>query len=233
MFADAANVVAMCVVMNYDVIELKQQGVGKVDAFTGWGTIPFVVGVAIYAYEGFGLVIPIESNMKDRSKFSSTLAAALGFITALFIVFAAFGYFCFGDATLDIITLNLGQTWQTTVVKLALCFGLFFTFPVMMCPVHEVVERRFNDSRPSVFLRTVTVLVVAWTAVGVPHFGNFLSLLGSSVCSILSFIFPALFHLQTHSGDIRWWERLVDYTFILFGASFGIWGTWSALQNWS
>ncbi|CAM6088035.1 unnamed protein product [Calypogeia fissa] len=232
MFADIANVVAMGVVMSYDIIELKQEGVGTVHAFTGWGSLPFVLGVAIYAYEGFGLVIPIESHMKDRSKFSSTLAAALGFITTLFIVFAAFGYFAFGDSTQDIITLNLGQNWQTTVVKLALCFGLFFTFPVMMCPVHEVVERRFKGGRPSVFLRTITVLVVAITAVGVPNFGDFLSLLGSSVCSILSFIFPALFHLHTHSWDLRWWERLMDYILILFGVCFGIWGTWSALQNW-
>lgn len=233
MFADVANVVAMCVVMSYDVIEVKQEGLGNVDAFTGWSTLPFVMGVAIYAYEGFGLVIPIESQMKDRSKFGRTLAAALGFITTLFVVFAAFGYFAFGDSTLDIITLNLGQTWQTMVVKLALCFGLFFTFPVMMCPVHELMERRLKGGRPSVFLRTVTILVVALTAVGVPHFGDFLSLLGSSVCSVLSFIFPALFHLHTLSGDLSWWERLVDYVFILFGACFGVWGTWTALQNWS
>lgn len=232
MFADVANIMAMCVVLSYDFLELKDKGIGTVKAFTGWGTLPFVMGVAIYAYEGFGLVLPIESHMKDRSKFGSTLATALGFITTLFVIFAACGYFAFGEATKDIITLNLGPTWQTTVVKLALCFGLFFTFPVMMCPVHEVVERRFKGGRPSVFLRTLVVLAIAWTAVGVPHFGDFLSLIGSSVCSVLSFILPALFHLQLYAGEHRWWEMAVDYTSIVFGAFFGIWGTWSALNNW-
>lgn len=51
------------------------------------------------------------------------------------------GYLAFGEATQDIITFNLPNNWMAAVVKLALCIGLFFTFPAMMIPVYEIVER--------------------------------------------------------------------------------------------
>ena len=51
------------------------------------------------------------------------------------------GYIAFGDATLDIITLNLPHNWSTAAVKLMLCVGLYLTFPIMLIPVYEIVER--------------------------------------------------------------------------------------------
>ena len=47
----------------------------------------------------------------------------------------------FGENTQDIITLNLPPNWTSTVVKISLCIGLFFTFPIMLIPVYEIIER--------------------------------------------------------------------------------------------
>ena len=55
------------------------------------------------------------------------------------------GYAAFGEETRDIITLNLPQDWTTVAVKLALCLGLLFTFPVMMVPVFEILERSLQQ----------------------------------------------------------------------------------------
>ncbi len=51
------------------------------------------------------------------------------------------GYLAFGDETQDIITFNLSSGWSTPAVKAALCAGLFLTFPPMMIPVYEIIER--------------------------------------------------------------------------------------------
>lgn len=51
------------------------------------------------------------------------------------------GYLAFGDDTQDIITFNLSPGWSTPAVKAALCAGLFLTFPPMMIPVYEIIER--------------------------------------------------------------------------------------------
>ncbi|KAL3681691.1 hypothetical protein R1sor_024647 [Riccia sorocarpa] len=219
-FADVANFSAMLFVMSVDVIDFRERGIGNVSAFTGLSTLPFVVGVAIYAFEGFGLVLPLESNMKNRSKFGPTLAWAMAFIAFVYTTFAILGYLAFGDTTRDIVTLNLGDTWMTAVVKVALCIGLFFTFPVMMHPVHEVFERRImgNDSY---VIRAFTIIVVTWLAVAVPRFGDFLSLVGNSVCSILSFVMPAVIHLHVFADDIGWSQYTIDCLFIVFGMFFG------------
>lgn len=55
------------------------------------------------------------------------------------------GYAAFGEQTKDIITLNLPHDWTTVAVKLALCLGLLFTFPVMMVPVFEILERSLQQ----------------------------------------------------------------------------------------
>lgn len=56
------------------------------------------------------------------------------------------GYAAFGEETKDIITLNLPHDWTTVAVKLALCLGLLFTFPVMMVPVFEILERSLQQT---------------------------------------------------------------------------------------
>lgn len=54
------------------------------------------------------------------------------------------GYLAFGEATHDIITFNLPPGWSTPAVKAALCIGLFLTFPPMMIPVYEILERSLS-----------------------------------------------------------------------------------------
>lgn len=55
------------------------------------------------------------------------------------------GYAAFGEHTRDIITLNLPEDWSTVAVKLSLCLGLLFTFPVMLVPVYEILERSLQS----------------------------------------------------------------------------------------
>jgi len=62
------------------------------------------------------------------------------------VVSMQIGYAAFGENTKDIITLNLPHDWSTVAVKLALCLGLLFTFPVMMVPVFEILERSLQQT---------------------------------------------------------------------------------------
>ncbi|CDP18087.1 unnamed protein product [Coffea canephora] len=67
-----------------------------------------------------------------------------------------------------------------------------------------VVERRFCGARYCLWMRWVTVLGVTVVALLVPNFADFLSLVGSSVCIVLGFVLPALFHLIVHKEELGW-----------------------------
>ena len=231
MFADIVNVAAMAVVMTKEFSTIIRDHGEHVQAFTGLTNLLFSIGVAIYAVEGIGLVLPLESECRDRSKFAGILATAMFVITSLYTVFGLLGYLAFGEYTKDIVTLNLGNTWQTVIVKLCLCTGLLFTYPVMMTPVYEVLERRLLRSQPSQLLRTLIVLATVWIAVSVPHFGDFLSLVGSSVCCLLSFVLPGAIHLKVVGNSQSWVGSGADYFLIVGGIIFGILGTLSSLHD--
>jgi hypothetical protein len=143
-------------------------------------------------------------------------------ITLLMITFGYAGYATFGDDTLAPITLNLAGTIYATFVKIALCVALYFTFPMMMFPVHDVLEdvldacykymststssargtstKRLASRWSKQCLRATVVCASAWIAYSIPDFGKFLSLVGSSVCTLLGFILPCWFHLQVFHG---------------------------------
>uniref|UniRef100_A0A7I4DX28 Amino acid transporter transmembrane domain-containing protein n=1 Tax=Physcomitrium patens TaxID=3218 RepID=A0A7I4DX28_PHYPA len=88
-----------------------------------------------------------------------------------------------------------------------------------------------SQGRSSQFLRTFIVLCTAWIAVSVPHFGNFLSLVGSSVCCVLSFVLPGWMHLRVFGDSLSVMPRSLDWFLIISGIVFGIFDTLSSLHD--
>ncbi|XP_055961061.1 amino acid transporter AVT3A-like [Mercurialis annua] len=79
-----------------------------------------------------------------------------------FLLYGKFGildYFVFGDET--IITTSLGQRLLSNLVKFGLCMNFFFTFLLMMNPIHEIVEQRLCNLSYCLRFRLVVVLVVS------------------------------------------------------------------------
>lgn len=152
-------------------------------------------------------------------------------IAVLYGSFGALGYFAFGDNTRDIITANLGKGLLSTLVQLGLCINLFFTLPLMMNPVYEVVERRYWDGRYCLWMRWMLVLVISFAALFVPNFADFMSLVGSSICCALGFVLPALFHFVAFKNEMGWQGVYLDVAIIILGAVLGATGTWSSLSE--
>ncbi|KAM3757816.1 hypothetical protein ACB098_02G218200 [Castanea mollissima] len=229
-FADVVDLGAMGVVMVEDVMIFLQNR-PALEAFGGLSVFLYGVGVAVYAFEGVGMVLPLESEAKDKDKFGKVLGLCMTFISLLYGGFGALGYFAFGDETKDIITTNFGQGLISMLVQLGLCVNLFFTMPLMMNPVYEVVERRFCDSRFCLWLRWAMVLLVSLVALLVPNFADFLSLVGSSVCVVLGFVLPALFHLLVFKEEMSWKGIVLDGCVLVLGVVIAVTGTWSSLTE--
>ncbi|XP_009588847.1 amino acid transporter AVT3B-like [Nicotiana tabacum] len=229
-FADIVDLGAMGVVMVEDVmIYLTNRPV--LEMFGGFNVFFYGLGVAVYAFEGIGMVLPLESETRDKDKFGKILGLAMAFISLMFGAFGILGYFAFGEDTKDIITTNLGQGLLSSLVQIGLCINLFLTFPLMMNPVYEVMERRFCEGSYCLWIRWLVVLAVTFVALVVPNFADFLSLVGSSVCIILGFVLPALFHLIVFKDELSWHGLAFDSALIVMGTVFAVYGTSSSLME--
>lgn len=229
-FADAVDIAAKGVVMVEDVFVLLENR-PPLKTFGGLSMILYGLGVAVYAFEGIGMILPLESETKDKEKFGGVLGLGMLVISLLYGAFGALGYFAFGEETQGIITTNLGQGMISILVQLGLCINLFFTFPLMMNPVYEVVERRLCGNKYCLWLRWFLVLGVSLVALLVPNFADFLSLLGSSICVILSFVMPAMFHYLIFKDDLGWKCLVWDGAIVIFGIAVAVTGTWSSLMD--
>ncbi|KAG0448792.1 hypothetical protein HPP92_027666 [Vanilla planifolia] len=151
----------------------------------------------------------------------------------------------YGDDTKDIITLNLPNDWSAISVKVGLCVALAFTFPIMMHPIYEIIEMKLSsigwfeklrlNARAERLghqaARVLVLVAVAVVASCIPGFGAFISLVGSTVCALLSFVLPATFHLLLVGSEVQLWQRAMDYFIIAFGLAFAAYGTYDALSD--
>ncbi|WVZ74256.1 hypothetical protein U9M48_022464 [Paspalum notatum var. saurae] len=227
-FADVVDLGAMGVVMGQDVAAWLAEP-PPVAAFGRPGALLYGLGVCVYAFEGIGMVLPLEAEAASKKKFGVTLGLSMAFIGVMYGLFGVMGYVAFGDATRDIITTNLGTGWLSAAVQLGLCVNLFFTMPVMMNPVYEVAERLLHGKRYCWWLRWLLVLAVGLSAMYVPNFTDFLALVGSSVCVLLGFVLPASFHLKVFGAEMEWPGVLSDALLIVIGLALAVFGTYTSL----
>ncbi|GFH59072.1 amino acid/polyamine transporter [Chaetoceros tenuissimus] len=231
LIADVANLAGLTAVLcqDWEAYHDYHEPVMKFN----WSNMLYVSAVALYSLEGVGMVLPLESSCENRDWFPSLLKKTLFAITSLMAVFGCCGYFAFGSVTAAPITLNLDGD-VSTIVKLALCLGLYLTYPIMMFPVNEVIEDIVlgEGSRQNKGFRAGVVLFSAFIAWSIPDFGKFLSLVGASICVILGFILPSYFHLQAFErSELKLWEIMLDYFLLGFGVLFGILGTYQSFVN--
>jgi Transmembrane amino acid transporter protein len=85
--------------------------------FTHTAALPFITGVFLYCFEGMGMVLSLEAGARHKASFVPTLTAVVTLYATLCALMGALGYLAFGEATQDIVLLNMGNTPHTLIVK--------------------------------------------------------------------------------------------------------------------
>ena len=72
--------------------------------------LPLFFGTAIYAFEGIGVILPLENQMQtpqDLRGWNGVLNTSMIFVTCLYYAVGFFGYLQYGDDVEGSVTLNL------------------------------------------------------------------------------------------------------------------------------
>lgn len=178
-----------------------------------WASVPVAFGVVVYLFEGVGLIIPLESQMRHRQHFPMVMWGVHLSVATAVALFGLMGYLAFGTSTCGPIIKNLPTSgWLVITTVWGLNLTLLVTYPIQMLPVFQIAEDALFHSKPfrccgrrgatctmggkrgasvaTMGMRALVVVLSVGVGVGIPYFNLFLSLIGGLGSAQLMFIIP-------------------------------------------
>ncbi|SCU81690.1 LAFA_0C06568g1_1 [Lachancea sp. 'fantastica'] len=186
-------------------------------------------GTAIFAFEGIGLIIPVQSSMKHPEKFPLVLGLVITTATVLFVAVATLGYLSYGKDIQTVILLNLPQdNILVNLIQFFYCLAIMLSTPLQLFPAFAIVESKVFPKFTKIYVRrnnrtnvqykqnsgkldwrvkwlknSVRSVIVAATVMaaycGADNLDQFVSIVGSFACIPLVYIYPPLLHLRSCS----------------------------------
>jgi solute carrier family 36 (proton-coupled amino acid transporter) len=220
------NALAVVTVLIYCFGELSDNGIeeGTIGYFD-IKTFPIAFGVAVYLFEGIGLILPLEVKMKKPEDFKAIMWGVHLLIATIVSSFGLIGYLTFFQCTVGPIIDNIPPDGILFLVTVwALNVALLFTYPIQMYPVFVIVEKALEDHLPSslrlptfFLIRAIIVLLSVGVGIGIPDFSLFLSLVGGFGSAQLMFIIPPIAYYVAFKDEISTLKKVGCATLLTFG----------------
>lgn len=146
LFGDIMIFAALIAIVSYGVVAINDNnGFSTTDLKPiNLKLFPDAIGFSVYAYEGIGIILPIQDITANKEQYLSILTYVLCFIFILYIAFSEFCIFSYGEASVSsdpLITASMPQAdiivW---IVEILFCFNLVFSYPLMAHPAFIVIE---------------------------------------------------------------------------------------------
>lgn len=205
------------------------------------------IGTAIFAFEGIGLIIPIQDSMKHPQDFPLVLSLVIGTVTMFFIIVGTIGYLAYGKYIETVILLNLPQnSIFVNLIQLFYSMAIMLSTPLQLFPAIKIIETklfppiyRMNMNGESVAInsgkyngkikwyknsvRSLIVLFVLLIAYySFDNLDKFVAIIGSFACIPMVYMYPPMLHLKSYSekaneGKTFKWGVYFDYLLIISG----------------
>ncbi|XP_045768177.1 proton-coupled amino acid transporter 4 [Maniola jurtina] len=241
----AAIMTAWGLVITFYYILQDLPHTSTVKAFASWHQLPLYFGTAIYAFEGIGVILPLENNMKTPEDFggwTGVLNTGMVIVAALYTAIGFFGYLRYGERVLGSITLNLPSDLLAQSVRAVMAVAIFLSyglqFYVPMNIVWPYIRSKLNSEKAIEYGEAVTrfvlISITFIAAALIPNLSSIISLVGAFSSSALALIFPPIIEIITFWPErLGWkdWRLWKDIAIIIFGITGFAFGTYASIKN--
>nr|XP_039272594.1 proton-coupled amino acid transporter 1-like isoform X2 [Styela clava] len=211
--ANIATIISLCIIFRYILPDLPSFSSRPFVA--SLSEVPMFFGTAIFAFEGIGVVLPIENAMRTPEHFPLIIYLGMALVTCLYTSVGIIGYLKFGDAICGSITLNLpvGDPLAQAAKLLyavVILIGYLLQFYVPFQILAPWIEKFRNPKRVDFLLRISMVIFTCLCAIAIPNIGDYIALIGACSSSFLALIFPPIIESMTFHSKAG--ETYVEYT---------------------
>ncbi|XP_055941372.1 proton-coupled amino acid transporter 1-like isoform X2 [Argiope bruennichi] len=213
--------------------------------------LPLYFGTAMYAFEGIGVVLPLENAMatpEDFGGLNGVLNTGMVVVACLYTAVGFYGYLKYGDDVRPSITFNLPSRAVSELIRLMFALAIFLSYALQLyVPISIIwpyLKKKFNLERYTnkdqlimeYLLRSVLVFITFLMAIAIPNLDLLISLVGALASSSLALIFPPIIELCTvwNSNMSPRKFRLVlmkDIFIVIFGIFGSVIGTYTVISE--
>eukprot|EP01059_Diplonema_ambulator_P004534 TRINITY_DN14249_c0_g1_i1.p1 TRINITY_DN14249_c0_g1~~TRINITY_DN14249_c0_g1_i1.p1 ORF type:complete len:468 (+),score=89.49 TRINITY_DN14249_c0_g1_i1:35-1405(+) len=222
-FATLATLLSLVILYGFSFEQIASKAVDRsvVPIASIW-TMPVCVGNTISAFEGIGLVLPIENSVRDKSRFPSLLIISFVIISFLYVTFGLVGYLAYASTLTNSITDVVPSGWLSGVVRLGMAVAILLTYPLQFFPAVQIIEGWMFERRSryqalqlsvkntihiagklSLIWHNLTVRIAVSVSLALlaiivgDQMSLFLALIGGMGGSALAVIIPPMLHLKS------------------------------------
>lgn len=242
LLADVCILIGLIYIWYYDISTIADHGIHKTVELFNPHHFTLTVGSAIFTFEGIGLLLPIQSSMKEPGKFSRLLYIVMFLITIIFTSVGALCYLTFGSQTQTEVISNFPQSSKlVNAVQFLYSLAVLVGTPVQLFPAVRIMEgklfghlSRKRDSatkwKKNAFRTGIVLLSGLIAALGANDLDKFVALIGSFACVPLVYIYPALLHYKgiAESRLVAWGDIML----MVLGLGAMVYTTFITVSQW-
>ena len=243
LLADVFIMIGLIYIWQYDIASLLTRGMAPTVQLFNPSAFTLTIGSAIFTFEGIGLILPIQSSMKEPEKFSYLLYLVMLIITCIFTSVGALCYATFGEETKIQVISNFPQDSKlVNAVQFLYSLAVLVGEPVQLFPAVRIIETSLFGERATGkksksikwkknALRSCMMILCGLIAiVGASDLDKFVALIGAVACVPLVYIYPPYLHLKGMAEGHA--AKAFDIGLICVGVTAMVYSSVMVLRQW-
>ncbi|KAJ7767110.1 vacuolar amino acid transporter 4 [Mycena metata] len=236
--ADAFIVVGLVYIFGTEIGIVANRGVADIQLFNPKDFSLFV-GVAVFSFEGVGMIIPITDAMREPHKFPKVLTGVMLGVLVLFGGAGALAYATFGSEIQTVVLVNLdAESKMVQSVQFIYSLAIMLSVPLQLFPATRILENallpRSGKGNTGVkwsknAFRWATVVgaaMISWLGAG--DLDKFVAFVGCFACVPLCYVYPAMLHYKACANTPR--KKAADIAMIVFGLVAAVYTTMQTVK---